>query len=794
MTDNKEIIRGLQTTLGRMEIALGAIQEAILWTSEEGTIIWCNKSFDTLVGLPHISILGANIVDVFPLENTSGPISIDQHPCQQLRKTSFIKDKQYIFWNGEESISLEISGKSIEVSSGDNFIIVTIRNISTLKLSQEALKKAKETLEIKVLKRTEELLNVSRRYKNILTEAVDAIITINQHGIIKSFNPAAEKIFGYSETEILGENVNLLMPSPERENHDRHIQNYLKSGTKHIIGLGREVIGLRRDGRQVPLDLAVSESFEEDSRVFTGIIRDISGRIEVEDALRKAKFEAEKANRLKSDFLARMSHEIRTPMNAIMGMAELLQESSLNHDQGKYVSVLRRSSAHLLSIINDILDLAKIEAGKLQLETVPFDLHKVFSDIYDILSVTARKKGLKLEFGIASGTPVKLLGDRLRLTQILFNMVGNAIKFTEQGEVSFYASKKATEEIDGDSHKKINLQFEVRDTGIGIEEADYKVIFDSFIQTEQNLSGKLEGTGLGLAIARKLVNFMGGDVSVSSAPGEGSTFLFDGWFLTDQQAEKNGAINTATPEPDWEWCAPSREIKILLVEDSPDNRFLFEIFLKQLNCTVDFAEDGMTGYEKFKSSAYDLILMDIQMPVLDGYSATKLIRAHEKSNKLTRTPVIALSAHARIEEKDESLEAGCDLHVSKPVGKNDFLNAICGLLNENDPADNNYEQKESDTHKVYIDKLIEDLIPGFLKNRRDDINKLREAVDRTDMEALANLGHALKGTGGGYGFEKISEIGKEIEHAARRNDTGVIWQLTSELETYLDTLEVVFVD
>lgn len=794
MVDNKEVIRNLQATLGRMEIALGAIREAILWTSEEGTVTWCNKSFDTMVGLPHISILGAKVEDVFPLENESGPISFDQHPCQILQKAPFLDDTTYIFRSGEKSVSLEISGSSIEISSANKFVILTIHDISALKLSQKELKKAKEDLEIKVQERTADLLELNIRYQNILIEAVDGIITIDTEGIIKSFNPAAEKIFGYSKTEVLGKNVKLLMPSPERENHDRYIQNYLESGTKHIIGIGREVVGLRRDGSEVPLELAVSESVAKDTRLFTGLLRDISKRIEAENALREAKYEAENANRLKSDFLARMSHEIRTPMNSIMGMAELLQESSLSHDQGKYVDVLRSSSTHLLSIINDILDLAKIEAGKFQLETVPFDLHKVFSDTYDILSVTASKKELKLDFSIASGTPVKLQGDPLRLKQILINIVGNAIKFTEQGEVTFKASRGAAGGINVNSHPKINLQFEVRDTGIGIEEADLKEIFDSFTQTEHSLSRKFEGTGLGLAIARKLVSFMGGDLSVSSALDEGSTFSFDGWFLTDEQVEDNVALSTSALEHGEKSYALSGELKILLVEDSPDNRFLFETFLKQLNCTVDFAENGMTGYEKFTSSAYDLILMDIQMPVLDGYSATKLIRSYEKMNKLARTPVIALSAHARAEEKEESLQAGCDLHVSKPIGKNELLSAICGLLNENDPAENHSEQKESSAHKVYIDKLIEDLIPGFLNNRRDDINKLREAVDRTDMEALANLGHTLKGTGGGYGFEKISEIGKEIEHAAQRNEPTIILQLTSELEIYLDTLEVVFVD
>ena len=794
MSDNNSIIRGLQSTLGRMEIALGAIQEAIVWVNEEATIIWCNKSFDSLVELPHISILGANLVEIFPLEEEAGPISSAQHPCQKLLHTSVLDEEIYFFRNRKKPVYLEISGNSSEMSSGEKFLVLIIRDISALKLSQQELRKAKETLEIRVLARTNELLHLSRRYENILNEAVDGIITIDQRGHIMSFNPAAERIFGYSEAEVLGKNVNILMPSPEREQHDRYIQNYLETGTKHIIGIGREVIGLCQDGTEVPLDLAVSESVEKGEKLFTGIVRDISARKEVEAAMREARYEAEKANRVKSDFLARMSHEIRTPMNAILGMAELLQESSLHGDQGKYVDILKSSSSHLLSIINDLLDLAKIEAGKFQLETVPFDLHQVFSDTYDIVSVAAQEKGLKLEFTIAPDTPVKLLGDPLRVKQILINIVGNATKFTDRGEVSFTVKKGSNEEITEDSPPKVNLQFEVRDTGIGIDEADLDLIFDSFTQTEHSSEKRVGGTGLGLAIARKLVSFMGGHLSVTSVLNQGSIFSFDGWFLIDERVRADDTAGVAALQPGFKADVPSREFKILLVEDSPDNRFLFEKFLQQLNCTIDFAEDGMAGFETFKSSHYDLVLMDIQMPILDGYSATKLIREHEQKNSLERTPIIALSAHAREEEKGESLKAGCDFHLSKPIGKNEFLRSICDVLSVDLRNRTVSEDIEPAIHEVQIDRFIEDLIPGFLNNRREDIKSLREAVETGDMQLLQRLGHTMKGTGAGYGFETISEIGEAIERASLQNDGDTISQLTQKLETYLDTLKVVFID
>lgn len=247
-------------------------------------------------------------------------------------------------------------------------------------------------------------------------------------------------------------------------------------------------------------------------------------------------------------------------------------------------------------------------------------------------------------------------------------------------------------------------------------------------------------------------------------------------------------------EPDRKSKSPSRELKILLVEDSPDNRFLFEKFLTQLHCSIDFAEDGKAGFEKFKSADYDLVLMDIQMPILDGYGSTKLIREHEQSHNLERTPVIALSAHAREEEKEMSFQAGCDFHVSKPVGKNELLRSICDLLSLEEQNENNGGDNRSGAHEVRIDRFIEDLIPGFLNNRREDIKSLRGAAETGDMEELQRLGHTMKGTGAGYGFDKISEIGAAIEQAARQDDAETILQLTNELETYLATLKVVFVD
>lgn len=790
----KKIISNLQTTLGKMEIAFGVIHESIIWTNEKGSILWCNKSFDELVAHPHIALLGASAIDVLPLEKDGIKLSPDQHPFQLLRNNPGLSKNIYVFPTETKCISLQFTGNKAQFELDEVIFIFTIQNVTDLLTSQQELKKAKKTLEGKVLERTDQLLNVSKRFKNIVTEAVDGVITIDEHGIINSFNPAAEKIFGYSEVEIIGKNVSHLMPSPHSENHDHYIREYIRSGTKKVIGIGREVIGLRRNGKTFPMDLAVSESKLKNQILFTGIIRDISDRKEAEEDLERAKYAAEKASRIKSDFLARMSHDLRTPMNVILGMAELLNETTLTSQQKGYIQISQNAGNHLLSLINDILDIEKIEAGKLRLEAISFDLLTLLSETHDISSVAAEEKGLTLEYYISPETPSRIVGDPFRLQQILINLIGNAVKFTDRGLVSFHVRKGADVENGKDSPSKVKLHFEVRDTGAGIEKKNLETIFESYTQTEHGQDRKFGGTGLGLTISKRLVQLMGGDISASSALGEGATFAFDGWFLSDEQTSKKVAANAVQANASSGILALPGPLNILLVEDSLDNRFLFEAFLKQSDCTLDFADNGKTAFEKFKSFKYDLVLMDIQMPILDGYSATQLIRSHEKQNNMCPTPIIALSAYASGSEKEKALQAGCDMHVAKPVGKKNLLTAICSLLGKDNQPDHKSGKNKTSTIKVHIDKLLEDLIPGFLGNRRDDIKKLYEAVQQGDMDSIEFLGHTMKGTGGGYGFQKISELGEALERAAQKKDTSSVLRLTEELEKYLDTVEVVFVE
>lgn len=657
--------------------------------------------------------------------------------------------------------------------------------IGALAFSFNEMMKRLHDRETSLKKTLEDLREREARISSIVNTTVDGIITVDEEKIIESFNQAAEKIFGYRADEVIGSNVSILMPAPHQIGYNQHVQTYLNGGRPKVLGMSREVVGRRKNGTMFPIELSMSEADLGNRRIFTGILRDITERKKAEEELQKAKEAAESANQAKSDFLSGMSHEIRTPMNAIIGMGELMMETPLNDEQKRYIETLMHAGENLLNMINDILDISKIEAGYLELESTEFNLQELLDKACDIMAIRARDKGIRLSCNVLPEAPVRLVGDSGRLRQVILNLLGNAIKFTDNGEVVLEVSKQSSDTV--------TLLFSVRDTGIGIPDDKVNRIFDKFTQADSSTTRKYGGTGLGLTISKRLVELMGGRIWVTSNVGVGSTFYFTADFqLQKERPQTEPAVIAITVERD-----ALRPLRILLVDDSEDNRLLIQSFLKKTPFVVDIADNGLAAVEKYKTAAYDLILMDIQMPVMDGRTATKEIRDWERSNNREPTPVLALTAHALPEEIQKSYEAGCNWHLTKPIKKNDLLYAIKAYakktsVHKEDAGGKELYAMEANTVTITADKDFEDLIPGYLENRRRDMASMKDSLARNDFEAIRILGHSMKGSGGGYGFDAITEIGKRIEESAKKMETEEITRQIDALSKYLSAINIVY--
>lgn len=636
-------------------------------------------------------------------------------------------------------------------------------------------------------------------------------------------------------------------------------------------------------------------------------VRDLKRRFKIEASLRKAEHEAHASNKAKSDFLANMSHEIRTPMNAIVGMADLLMETSLTSEQKRYVQIFQRSGHGLLGLINDILDLSKVEAGQLELEYIDFGISDVLDHVSELVATKAHQKGIEFIVLIDPDISEYYVGDANRIRQVILNLVNNSVKFTERGEVVVSVNKHPL----GDAPNHLLIQ--IKDTGMGMTPEQVGKVFERFTQANETISSKFGGTGLGLSISKKIIELMNGNITIESKLGVGTTLSIDLTLPVSTKAIINSSSLSAdfknkralivddntnnrlilrqilskhkviieeavtgreaiekitsaqishTPfdfilmdgaMPDTNGFAVTEKLKqdglignaiimmltsnqragdiqrskdlgikgylvkpisprelssklqlalgnkmdhqeqmivtnqnthqqnILVVDDNPDNRSLIEAYFKGTKFRSTMVSDGREAITAFKKNKYDLILMDIQMPVMDGLEATKEMRKIEKNESLNPTPIIALSAYALKEEKDKSIQAGCNLHLSKPIKKSELLTAIATYVV---PKDNDEE------FIAEVDPDLKDMAINYIALRKEELSVLKQNLIDKDFKNLTSLGHKMRGVAESYGFPELTQYGDELEKASKLSRETECAEIIRKIEHYLKHVKI----
>ncbi|MCC9606261.1 response regulator [Blastopirellula sp. JC732] len=775
-----------------------------------------------------------------------------------------------------------------------------------------------------------------QRLAQIVDSSYDAIISRDLDDTITSWNSGAEAVYGYPAEEAIGRPISILFP-PTRREEEAEILEARRTG-KRLTQFETE--RRRRDGRMISVSITTSPLCDASGRIVgvSTIERDISQRIQAERELQKAKAAAERANRARSEFLANVSHEIRTPMNAIIGMTRLSLAEELPEAVREYVETANSSAHTLLSLLNDILDFSKIESGKFTIDRSEFNLRQTIDATMRALSERAFSKGLELAIDFDSRIPDQLVGDEIRLRQIITNLVSNAVKFTERGEVLL--SVKLLRRFPRD----VRIRFTVSDTGVGITDADQKRIFEPFTQVDSSSTRNFGGSGLGLTICHELLQLMGGQLELKSEPGVGSRFSFsllfprartaenrlraavlppefagmqvlvvddnetnrkilrellrawdldafttsdaeeairlfrekqqvgdpfdlvlidalmpgiDGYDLCKRLNEVAGktppivlmaapsdryhfrereedlpiratlakpitasslhdslveAVSIAAPESQRtrsvEVLTSFHALRVLLVEDTAANRKLVTSLLKKRGHIVVEAHNGRESLEKFRDDDFDVILMDVQMPIMDGLQTTAAIRQIEREEDYEPTPIIAMTAHAMQGDREKCLGAGMDAYISKPIDIDDLLATLESLANDF----NNHMNGENESNRIEIRpqeeplqleatldrlggdlELFRDFVEFYDEDAKALLENLADAARTKDVRRLERVAHSLKGLAGNVGGEAAATAAAKVEEAARSGNLeesqGMIASLTSELDRLAKALE-----
>ncbi len=635
---------------------------------------------------------------------------------------------------------------------------------------------------LQLLQHTRASLNDSKKLSQQLTEQQrelrklaliasrtdNAVILTDAQRRIVWVNDGFTRLTGYPPEEVMGQVPgNLLQGEHTSPATIAMIRERLTSGK----GFSAELLNYHKNGSPYWVAIEVQPITDGQGNItnFMSIETDITQRKQAEQELAKARDQAEAANRAKSEFLAMMSHEIRTPLNGVIGFAKLLQQTRLTKKQRDFIQTINISAETLLALINDILDLSKIESGRMELENVPLDLNHSLTTALRLVAGTAAEKGIALHCQLDENLPRWIIGDPVRLHQVLLNLLSNAVKFTERGEVELRAERW---------HDMLRIT--VRDTGIGIDHRTQETLFCAFTQADASTSRRYGGTGLGLTISARLVKLMRGTLRLDSEPGQGSLFEARLPLIEAEPAPLN-TVTTQTPH------RPLASLRILLAEDHAINRQLALLLLDSLGCQADAVDNGHAAITACQKQHYDIILMDLQMPEMDGLEATRAIRALEALQPNSkRSRIIAVTANAMTDERQRCLTAGMDGFVTKPIRLDHLQQAIQG--NSPTPPPNNAIDDLHNTeqalrqlaHDIGSDAILP-LFTRFVNETPHDIDKMSTALTQQNAREGERLAHALKGAAAGFRLLQLQRQAKHVESLFKKQQWPQLQQTLGDI-------------
>jgi two-component system, sensor histidine kinase and response regulator len=914
LVERKQVVEELQRNEERFRAIYESSHDAMVLITDNVFLDCNHRAVEMFGAASKAEFLKTHPADITPPTQPDGQASFalaKAHAQWALQNGSDRFEWIHCRANGEQ-FPAEVSFSAFDFR-GRRVLHSTVRDITERRRMEASLRESEET------------------FRAITESASDAIILTDSDGIITFWNPAAHKAFNFSPKEALGRNLHqFIKPSHIHEDQQRSEPNLFESGQCSAAHRLLEMVALRKGGSEFPIELNMSPLYLRGQRHAVAIIRDITERKKMEEEMRQAREEAESANRMKSAFLANMSHEIRTPMNGVVGMGTLLLDTELSPEQRDFAETLQRSAESLLTIINDILDYSKVEAGRLELEQIDFNLRHCVEDIADLLALRAQEKGLEFICMVDESLPDYVRGDPGRIRQVLTNLLGNAVKFTEKGEVSLHLR------LASPSSDSILLQCEVRDTGIGIAPVDQKKLFQPFTQVDSSTARRFGGTGLGLSITRQLIEMMHGRIEMESEIGHGSIFRFTlalgcakmttslpvsinelsshrvlvvddnetnrrllqslllRWecycelasdassaieILT--KASRNGnpfdmalldmqmpvvsgeelgrrikqdealketrlvmitslgergdaqrlmnigfsgylskpirreqlrrCLETVVSLSKAESTANRQFVtshilaeqrqgsrRILVVEDNPVNRKVARGMIEKLGFLVEMASNGREALDVLRNRAFDLVLMDCQMPEMDGYEATACLRDPDSGMVNSEVPVIAMTANAMKGDREKCLNVGMDDYVSKPVNPAELSAAIERWLDRSHkiatvdpcanaashpdnkrkastaaPATPTAAEQEDFNRADLLDRLSGDrelatvVVHSFVKEMQGQLVAFGQALADANVGEAQRLAHSIKGSSGNVACSRLHGVASRVESACR---------------------------